>query len=249
MNKTEILNKIKSMFFNEDVEVDNSTDWKSGSTIIRVMGEVTVGTEVKEVTEAGLEDLEGGKYEIEDAGITLIIADGKIDSVNETLIPEEMEYKNKKDKMKSKKKFIATAKFDEGVEVEGGELVLVTEEIAVGNEAVVVMDDLSVVETYDGEVIVDGETVVLEAGVITAVEGGEEAPAEEPAEEPVGETNFSNEEKVTELITELRKEITELKGRFETFAGQDADESVTKTKNKKISFENKYDKLKFYGKR
>lgn len=252
MNKSDILNKIKSMFFNENEEtIENSTDWKSGNTIIRVMGEVTGGTEVKEVTEGGLENLENGEYEIEDAGIVLTVADGKIDSVNEILIPEEMEYKNKKDKMKTKRKFIATAKFDEGVETEMGELVLVTEEIAVGQEAVVIMDDLAVVDSYDGEVMVEGETVVLEAGVITAVEGGEEAP-EEVVEEPAGEEAFSNEEEevnVTELITELKNEITNLKSRFETFASEDADKSVTTNKNKKIQFENKYDKLKFFGQR
>jgi hypothetical protein len=243
MNKSDILNKIKSMFFNENEEtIENSTDWKSGNTIIRVMGEVTGGTEVKEVTEGGLENLENGEYEIKDAGIILTVADGKIDSVNEILIPEEMEYKNKKDKMKTKRKFIATAKFDEGVETEMGELVLVTEEIAVGQEAVVIMDDLAVVDSYDGEVMVEGETVVLEAGVITAVNG--EAPAEEEAP---AEAAFS--EEVTKMMTELKNEITNLKSRFETFASEDADKSVTTNKNKKIEFESKYDKLKFYGKR
>jgi len=95
MNKTEIIDKIKSFFFNEDEVVVEDvapvepSDWKSGETILRVNGEVVVGTEVLQVTEAGLESVLDGEYPIEDTEMTLVIADGVIAEVRE--VPVEME--------------------------------------------------------------------------------------------------------------------------------------------------------------
>jgi hypothetical protein len=140
----------------------------------------------------------------------------------EILADLKIALKNKKQKMeemKFKKKFIAKQKFDEVVETEMGELIVVAEEIAVGQSCVVIMDDLAVVETYDGTVEVNGETVVIEGGQITEVMGGESI------DEPVVEEEFEGEdtpnayatpEEVSQMIdarfAELMDEITRIKG-------------------------------------
>jgi hypothetical protein len=124
------------------------------------------------------------------------------------------EQKMKKENLKFKKKFIAKQKFDDAVETEAGELIVIAEEIAVGQDVVVVMDDLAVVETYDGEVMVDDMTVVIEGGQITEVIEGGEAPAEEDLQEDMPSTAVTSEE-VSQMIdarfAELMEEITRLK--------------------------------------
>jgi hypothetical protein len=146
----------------------------------------------------------------------------------EILADLELSLKNKYKQMKEelkfkKKKFIAKQKFDEGVETEAGELIVVAEEIAVGQEVVVVMDDLAVVETFDGEVVIDEMTVVIEGGQITEVmEAGAEAPAEgeettelEEHDGEMPETAYVTPEEVSQMIdvrfAEIMEEITRLK--------------------------------------
>lgn len=134
-------------------------------------------------------------------------------------------YKQMKEELKFKKKFIAKQKFDEAVETEAGELIVIAEEIAVGQDVVVVMDDLAVVETFDGEVMIDEMTVVIEAGQITEVmQGSEEAPAEETTEELQEEgempgATYATPEEVSQMIdvrfAEIMEEISRLKGAME----------------------------------
>ena len=143
----------------------------------------------------------------------------------EILADLQLALKNKKEKMnemKFKKKFIAKQKFDEAVETEMGELIVIAEEIAVGESCVVIMDDLAVVETYDGTVEVNGETVVIEGGQITEVMGAEST--DEPAAdeelaiegEPSG---MLTSEEVSQMIdarfAELMDEITRIKSQMD----------------------------------
>lgn len=93
MDKADILEKIKTFFFEEknygekkkkmEEIVSATSDWKSGDKIVRVEGEVLTGTPVKEVTENGLETLLDGEYVIDDAGITLVVTDGIIAEIKE----------------------------------------------------------------------------------------------------------------------------------------------------------------------
>lgn len=163
----------------------------------------------------------------------------------EILADLELNLKNKEQKMKElkfKKKFIAKQKFDEAVETEAGELIVVAEEIAVGQDVVVVMDDLAVVDTFDGEVMVDDMTVVIEGGQITEVIEGEmpaEAPAEEDLAEHEGEMPTGNvtADEVSQMIdarfAELMEEISRLKGIVE---GQGEEFKKTITKSIKEAF-------------
>jgi signal peptidase I len=162
----------------------------------------------------------------------------------EILADLQLALKNKKQKMKKmkfKKKFIGTQKFDEAVETEAGELIVVAEEIAVGEDVVVVMDDLSVVETFDGEIMVDGDTVVIEGGQITEViEGGEvieEVPIEEELAEEGEPTGAVTADDVSMMIdsrfAELMEEISRLKGIVE---GQGEEFKKTITKSIKDAF-------------
>jgi hypothetical protein len=133
----------------------------------------------------------------------------------EILADLELALKNKENKMKElkfKKKFIGKQKFDDAVEVESGEIIVVAEEIAVGQECIVIMDDLVVVETWDGTVEVGGETIVIEAGQITEVMGSEEPiePIEEMSQENLEEGSVSlTAEEVSLMIDQRFNEIME----------------------------------------
>jgi hypothetical protein len=143
----------------------------------------------------------------------------------EILADLKLALKNKKEKMKEmkfKKKFIAKQKFDEAVETESGELIVVAESIEVGQEVVVVMDDLAVVETFDGVVEVDGQMITIETGTITEVNSMTEEPAaEEPASEELAVEGdmpnaYATPEEVSQMVDArfavLMEEITALKG-------------------------------------
>jgi hypothetical protein len=137
----------------------------------------------------------------------------------EILADLKLALKNKNKQMKElkfKKKFIAKQKFDEAVETEAGELIVVAEEIAVGQDVVVVMDDLAVVETFDGTVEVDGMTVVVEGGQITEVMEGEmPAETEESLQEEMPVVEGVTPEQVSQMIdvrfAEIMEEITRIK--------------------------------------
>lgn len=196
MEKAEILEKIKSFFFKEDDKKENyeeqedemaqTSDWKSGDTIVRVMGEVMVGTPVQEVTEGGMMDLLDGSYEIEDANITLVVADGVIAEVIENEV-EEIEEPVVEDEFKQ-----------EGCQC---------------SEKFSSEEDITNLKSEIG-------TIVKEAF-----------------------------EALTNELESIKKENLDLKTRFETFSNEDSDKSVTEGKEKKIKFEDKYEKLRYFGKR
>lgn len=144
-------------------------------------------------------------------------------------------YKQMKKELKFKKKFIAKQKFDEAVETEAGELIVIADEIAVGQEVVVVMDDLVVVDTFDGEVVIDEMTVTVVEGVITEVVEGDEAPVEgeEPVETELQEENYLTPEEASQMIdvrfAEIMEEISRMKAAMEGNT-----EELKKTINKSI---------------
>jgi hypothetical protein len=122
-----------------------------------------------------------------------------------------MDKKDNKNEMKKeefkkfssgKKKFIGNQKFDEAVKTEQGELIIIAEELAVGQKAVVVMDDLAVVDTFDGEVFVDDETITLVGGEITEITKTE-------TEEEVEIEASTEEEEVIDEEIEAQEEVTE----------------------------------------
>jgi hypothetical protein len=173
----------------------------------------------------------------------------------EILADLKLALKNKNKKMKElkfKKKFIAKQKFDEAVETEAGELVVIVEELAVGQDVVVVMDDLAVVETYDGTVEIDGSTVVIEGGQITEVMEGEAPAAEEEelayeeGDMPPADTNNVTSEQVSQMIdarfAEIMEEITRLKTAME---GQG--EQLRKTIDEKFKTTPAVDSIKKSG--
>lgn len=56
-------------------------------------------------------------------------------------------------------------------------------------------------------------------------------------------------ESLTVELESIKKENEELKTKFETFSNEDSDKSVTEGKEKKMKFEDKYEKLRYFGKR
>lgn len=93
---------------------------------------------------------------------------------------------------KDKKKFIGTLKFNRAIDIEEGEIILIAQELSVGQKAVIVMEDLNVVDTFDGEVVIGNQTIVLVAGEIASITETEveteievEASIDEPKEEEI----------------------------------------------------------------
>ena len=196
MEKAEILEKIKSFFFKEDDKKENyeeqeddtpqTTDWKAGDKIIRVEGEVVVGSPIGEVTEMGIESLENGDYTIEDANMVISVEDGLISAITELEAPVEEE--------------TSEETIEESFESEETEFKFSEE-------------DLTSLKSEIG-------TIVKEAF-----------------------------ESLTGELEAIKKENEELKTKFETFSNEDSDKSVTEGKEKKIKFEDKYEKLRYFGKR
>lgn len=147
---------------------------------------------------------------------------------------------NEMSKMKFKKKFIAKRNFEaegEAVEPVTDEVIVVAEEIAVGEPVVVIEDDLKVDENYTGEVIVPNDEVtdyegegdlvlVIEDGNITEIKpeegaGGEEEPADEDFEEIPNEGGSDplTAEEVSQMIdarfAELQEEISNIKKKLD----------------------------------
>lgn len=191
----------------------------------------------------------------------------------EILADLKLKLKNKSTKMeelKKKKKYIAKQKFNEAVETEAGEVIIVAESIEVGQECIVVMDDLTAVDTYDGQVEMDGSVITIEGGEITAVEPMEapveEAPAEEEmAVEPTQSAALSAEE-VNKMIDvrfgEIMEELTRLKTAIdgkdeefkkvidEKFSTTPAAQSITKKPEIKVEdkFKAMEEKIKSFAK-
>ena len=121
------------------------------------------------------------------------------------------EEKNKLIKTKMKKsninkKRFAAVKLAEGKLVEGGELTLITIELVPESPAIVIDENLEIIEDYTGEIMVDGKTVVLESGFITEVIEEEIIEEEEKIEIEV-EAKKEEEIKMAEVIEEeVKKE-------------------------------------------
>jgi uncharacterized protein (DUF3084 family) len=207
MNKTEIIEKIKSFFFDEEVKMDSS-DWKSGESIIRVNGPVEVGTAVEAVTEAGLTTIENGEYPIDDTNVKLVITDNVI-----TEVIEEVEDEVAQDDVE------VEADADESTEADTEEVKAEEDEKEEDDE-----DDKKKNYAFSEE---DFKNLKTDIGTI------------------IKETF----ESLNNEMDSIKKENEELKARFEKFANEDGEESITKSKEKKIKFEDKYEKLKFFGKR
>jgi hypothetical protein len=77
--------------------------------------------------------------------------------------------KTKMEKSNKKKQKFAAIKLAAGKLVEGGELTLITIELVPEAAAIVIDENLEIIEDYTGEIMVDEKTVVLEDGFIVEV--------------------------------------------------------------------------------
>lgn len=140
---------------------------------------------------------------------------------------------NEMSKMKFKKKFIAKRNFEaegEAVEPVTDEVIVVAEEIAVGEPVVVIEDDLKVDENYTGEVVVSNDEVtdyegegdlvlVIEDGNITEIKPEEGAIEEDFEEVPNDGGSPLTAEEVSQMIdarfSELQEEISNIKKKLD----------------------------------
>lgn len=251
MDKKGILTKIKELFTSESFEQDYKTQ---DGRIIRVMGGMDVGTEVKELTEDGEIDIEDGNYVLED-GMVLMIHGGKIAEVTEIgdemeevtdTITEDVEMgDDMKDKMADYNKEIDTKLVD------GTEIRILTkgEAISVGDMVLVKVGE-GYKEAPEGRHEVEGGLVVYTdaQGNINEIETKE---TEEKDEEGMAEvfaaiTSLVDEvKKLRSDIKKVKEENIELKNKFNKFAKEP---SATPTKHEvKFNKNDKDAKLKFFA--
>jgi hypothetical protein len=114
---------------------------------------------------------------------------------------ERKEYKFKKSTMKKKRYSFNAQTHGEDGKTESGESIIVVateEELKEGLEVVVVDEELKPNENYSGDVVIDGETVVITAGKVESIESSEAKAEEMESEEDkekAKEEEFADERK------------------------------------------------------
>jgi hypothetical protein len=260
MDKKGILTKIKELFTSESFEQDYKTQ---DGRIIRVMGGLDVGTEVKELDSEGESDIEDGNYILED-GVVLMIHGGKITEITEITNDEEGEdeeamgdYKEKDemgDKKPEEEKDDMESPYNKEIDtklVDGTEIRILTkgEAISVGDMVLVKVGE-GYKEAPEGRHEVEGGLVVYTdaEGNINEIETKE---TEEKDEEGMAEvfaaiTSLVDEvKKLRSDIKKVKEENIELKNKFNKFAKEP---SATPTKHEvKFNKNDKDAKLKFFA--
>ena len=245
MNKKIVIENIKKFFTSEEENV-NFVDVKiEDGKIIRV-SDLKEGSEIKEVTEDGVIDLEDGEYVSVD-GLVITVKDGLIESITEKeiedteeLVEEEVEVEMEEEK--------------EVVEVEMSN-VMRTDGVAIyyeGTELVegtpLFLDEEMTEPAPDGPHDLEGGTsIVIEDGKLVSIE-------EVVEEEELGykekemEEIFNSIKSMKEELEKLKQENNEFKSKFNKFLGEPSEESTVK---EKISFNkiSREEKLKFFSKK
>lgn len=256
MDKKGILTKIKELFTSESFEQDYKTQ---DGRIIRVMGGLDVGTEVKELTEDGEVDIEDGNYVLED-GVVLMIHGGKITEITEITNDEEGEDEEAMGEMKDKEEEMGgdykdkMADYNKEIDTklkDGTEVRILTkgEAVSVGDMVLVKVGE-GYKEAPEGKHELEGGLVVYTdaEGNINEIETKE---TEEKDEEGMAEVFAA----ITSLVDEVKKlrgdikkvkeENIELKNKFNKFAKEP---SATPTKHEvKFNKNDKDAKLKFFA--
>lgn len=262
MDKKSILLKVKELFTSTEEKFEGKDYKTQDGRVIRVMGGMDVGTEVKEITEDGEVDVEDGNYVLED-GMVLMIHGGKITEVTEIEgmedEDEEMmgDYKDKEDKdeMEDGYKNEIDTKLVDGTEIR---VLTKGEAISVGDMVLVKVGE-GYKEAPEGRHEVEGGLVVYtdDEGNINEIETKETEEEDEMGDmkdkEEMSEL-FKSINKLVDEVKSLRTELgnvktenKELKDKFSKFSKEP---SVEPTQHE-IKFSGKMtkeDKIKFFRK-
>jgi len=200
MDKKNILTKIKELFNNMEEKFQSDYKTQDGR-ILRVMGGMDVGTEVKEITEQGEMDIEDGNYVLTD-GMVLMIHGGKIAEVTEIVSKEDEEMGDMTDKeqtMEDEYKNEIDTKLVDGTEIR---VITKGEAISVGDMVLVKVGE-GYKEAPEGKHELEGGLVVYtdKDGYINDIETKQ---TEEQSKEDMSE--------VFKAITTLVDEVKKLRG-------------------------------------
>lgn len=258
MDKKNILTKIKELF--NTTEERFADDYKTqDGRILRVMGGMDVGTEVKELTEDGEVDIEDGNYVLED-GVVLMIHGGKIAEVTEVANNEEGEDEEAMGEMKDKEEEMGgdykdkMADYNKEIDTklkDGTEVRILTkgEAVSVGDMVLVKVGE-GYKEAPEGKHELEGGLVVYTdaQGNINEIETKETEQKDEEGMAEVFAAITSLVDEVKKLrgeLTDLKKENEELKNKFSKFSKEPSTEP---TKHEiKFNKLNKDAKLKFFA--
>jgi flagellin-like hook-associated protein FlgL len=250
MDKKNILTKIKELFNSQEEKFEGDYKTQDG-TIIRVMGGLDVGTEVKELDSEGESDIEDGNYVLED-GVVLMIHGGKIVEVTEMeevtdTITEDVEmgeHDKDKDMMEDGYKNEIDTKLVDGTEIR---VLTKGEAISVGDMVLVKVGE-GYKEAPEGRHEVEGGLVVYtdKEGNINEIETKQTEENDEMSELFTSISTLVNEVKSLrgELLT-IKNENEELKSKFSKFSKEPSEEP-TKHEIKFSGKMTKEDRLKFF---
>lgn len=251
MDKKSILLKVKELFTSTEEKFEG-TDYKTqDGRILRVMGGMDVGTEVKEITQDGEVDIEDGNYVLEDGNV-LMIHGGKITEVTEVQDTEEgpdeeaMGDMTDKEEEPMKENMTETSLMD-------GTKVKVEGDLMVGSKVMIEKDGEWIQAPEGQHNLEDGRVIYVDGnGLINEIQT-----PDTKKEDETGMTEEMNEvfnsinllvEEIKSLRTEIgevKKENEELKSKFSKFSKEP---SVEPTQHEiKFSKMTKDDKLKFFG--
>jgi hypothetical protein len=259
--KTSLIGKIRELFEMEKFASDYTA---ATNEIIRIEGELAVGSKVEQVIGGVATQLPDGTYLLNN-GKTIKVGAGEIKEINEYRAEEKMaDYTTKeqkdtgaivekpggeKDKMADYKNEINT-KLTNGTEVK---ILSKGEALSIGDEVLVKNAEGNFVKAPAGEHSLEGGLVIYtdENGFINEMETEE---TDKIAQGEEMKEMFEAVSKLTSLIGELKSEIDNLKGsnkdlneKFSKFAAEPSVESITKKSMNAERLQSKADRLGFFG--
>jgi hypothetical protein len=259
MSKTSnIISKIKQLF----AEEEHMGDYNAATgQIIRVMGNLSVGTKVAEMAAEKESPLADGNYLL-DNGKSITVTAGEITEINEydagnkpnpvEMETEEEMIEDAKDEMEDYGKEINT-KLEDGTEVK---IMSKGDALSVGDSVMVKDASGEFVKAPEGEhKLIEGLTIYTDAeGFINELETKETEEDDTESEEmktmfEAVSTIKSVVEELRSTINDLKTENNELKERFNKFAAEPSVETITKKTETLSKTSKKEDKLKFFGQR
>lgn len=258
--KSNIIAKIKELFAEEKMAKDYTA---ATGEIIRLMGELAVGTKVAEMAAEKESPLPNGSYLL-DNGKSIVVEAGEIKEINEiradeeanpvAMGEEEMGSCEPKEEMADEYKNEIDTKLTDGTEVK---IMSKGEALSVGDEVLVKDAEGSFVKAPEGKHELSGGLVIYTDadGFINELETKETETEEDTTGEEM-KTMFeavstikSMVDELKETLNSLKTENTELKERFNKFAAEPSVETITKKKENVAKLTTKEDKLRFFAKK
>ncbi len=248
--KSNIIARIKELFQEEKFGADYTA---ATGEIIRIMGDLTVGTKVAEIAAEKEAPLPDGSYLL-DNGKSIKVEAGEIKEITEIQAdkePNPIAMEDMKDQMAGEYKNEISSKLKDGTEVK---IMSKGDAVSVGDEVLVKDASGEFVKAPAGDHELEGGLTINvdEEGYINELSTAPEEAADTENEEmktmfEAVSTIKSMVDELKETLNSLKTENSELKERFNKFAAEPSVETITKKKENVTKLKSKEDKLRFFA--